>query len=137
MTPCESWPTKLAPTSESATNAAMSAGVPAASKIAEVVRVSVSAGSVSMVSSSTRCAGRAAWRYESSRPPGCQLPIVADSLAAERHDPEPDDRCERDGARDHEQVEDFVVAEDARVRVWLAQRIDRPANRVEDPAEHA
>ena len=34
MTPCESWPVRFASTSDSATVAAMSGGVPAASKIA-------------------------------------------------------------------------------------------------------
>src|SRR5204863_6648377 len=98
ITPCESWPARLAPTRAFATKLAMSAGVPAASKIAEVAVVRVSAESVSMVPSSTRRAERAARRYESRRPPGCQLPPTGGASATgERDHPEPDDRCERDG----------------------------------------
>jgi hypothetical protein len=51
MTPWESCPARLAPTSESATKLAMSVGVPAASKIAEAVLVRLSADKVSIIPS--------------------------------------------------------------------------------------
>src|SRR3954453_12558198 len=137
MTPCESWPARLEPTSERAWRSAMSSGEPAARKIAALTSVRRSAERVSMAPplESGRVDAHHPTRWEGGRTDGrLSMSGRPRSRAAERDDPDPDDGGKGRAAGQDEQVEHLVVAKDARVRIGPAQPVHDAPDSVEQAA---